>query len=409
MSDILQQAEGMTADQIADLIAELKMSVDFEEYAKTKLKVQPPEGGGIKPFLLNGPQRLYEIIEKKILAKGRLIRVVLLKGRRQGISTLISGKTYQYVSSTPSVYAMQITHEPAATDFIFKMVKRFHNNIPSKERPEVLANNARLLEFNNAQGTGLDSGFRVATGGKDDVGSGQAVHRLHISDAFKLPRENAGGLIKSVLPCVPEEPDTQIVIEGTALGVGGEIYDMFWGCRYRYFVTRLDDDGEPVLEETINEDADPDNDYTAIFFPWFIYEKNRAKSVPHDFTLTEKESKIKKLFNLRDDQMAWHRHTIANKAKGSESVFEEMHPSTPETAFLSSGQPCFNNEQLMILKKSAKPPKIRYSCLTSNDQWVGKTDGELRVWEEPKTGYSYIISARNWVGFRVPCSNRRQG
>jgi len=392
MSNALQQFEDLSADQIADLIADLKMSVDFEEYARTKLKVQPREGGGVKPFILNGPQRLYMEIERRIIAKGRLVRVVLLKGRRQGVSTLFSGDTYQFISSTPSVYGFQITHEPQATEFIFKMVKRFHNNIPAKERPEVLANNARLLEFNNAQGTGLDSAFRVATGGKDDVGSGQAIHRLHLSDAFKLPRENAEGLIKAVLPCVPPEPDTKVIIEGTANGVGGEVYNRFWGCRYRYFVTRLNDDGSPALEESINEEADPENDYTAIFFPWFIFELNR-KTPPADFVLTDEEKKIKETFNLQDDQMCWRRSTLANEAKGSKALFEEMHPSTPESAFLSTGQPVFDNEQLMLLKRAAPAPKARYTCMVSTGQWLADPNGGLRVWEEPKVGYAYILSA----------------
>lgn len=392
MTDILQQAEEMTADQIADLIAELKMSVDFEEYAKTKLKVPPRKGGGLIPFTLNGPQRLYLKIKEKIRSQGRLIRILLLKGRRQGMTTVVAGDNYQHISSTPLTFCMTITHEPQATEFVFKMIKRFHSNIPAKERPEVLANNARLLEFNNAQGTGLDSAFRVATGGKDDVGSGQAIHRLHLSDAFKFPRENAEGLIKAVLPCVPPELGTEVIIEGTAMGVGGEVYNRFWGARYRYFVTRLNDDGSPVLEESVNEEADPSNNYTAIFFPWYIFEENR-EDVPSGFVLTEEENKIKTTFNLSDEQMAWRRSTLANEAKGNKSLFEEMHPSTPESAFLSTGLPSFDNEQLMILKKACKPPKARYSCLTSLGQWIAKEDGELRVWKEPQVGHNYIISA----------------
>ena len=392
MTNALQQFEDLSADQIAELIADLKMSVDFEEYARTKLKVQPREGGGFERFILNGPQRLYEKIERKIIAKGRLVRVVILKGRRQGISTLFSGKNYQHVTSNPSTYCMQITHEPAASEFIFKMVKRFHNNIPAKERPDVLANNARLLEFNNAQGTGLDSAFRVATGGKDDVGSGQAVHRLHISDAFKLPRENAEGLIKAVLPCVPPEPGTEVVIEGTADGVGGEVYRRFWGCRFRYFVKRLDDNGEPIVEEEVNESANKSNNYTAIFFPWFIFELNRML-VPSDFVLTEEEIEIKTQFNLDDEQMYWRRYTIDNDADGIIEKFNEMHPSTPEEAFLSTGVPVFDNKKIAAFRDAAKPPKVRYSCMPSTGVWYAKEDGELRVWQEPKVGASYIISA----------------
>lgn len=388
----MKNLEDMGEEELLELVAELQIELDENTYFEKCLKVQPREGGGVVPFKLNGPQKLLSHIFAEIQKQGRLLRVLILKGRRMGVSTYVAGRFYRKTSRMKSCYSLLVTHEPQASEFIFRMIKRFYNLAPKQERPQILANNARLLEFNNSDGTGLDSAFRVATAGKDDVGSGQGVHLLQLSECPKFPEMNAEGLIKSVLPCVPPEPDTEIIFEGTANGVGGEFYNRFWSARYRCWISKLDDNGSPVIEFTENEEADTTNDYTAIFLPWFIFEKNR-KALPPHFTLTEEEERLKKSFNLCDEQIFWRRFTISNEFKGDKRLFSEAHPDTPESAFLSTGLPSFDNEQLMLLKKACKPPKIRYSCLTSLGQWVAKEDGELKVWKEPQVGHHYIISA----------------
>lgn len=335
--------EDYSAEELLELLADLKLEVDEQAYFEKYLKVQPREGGGVMPFVLNGPQKLLSVIFDEIKSQGRLIRVLILKGRRMGVSTYISGRFYRKVSRTKSCYALQITHEPQASEFIFRMVKRFHNLSPKSDRPQTLANNARLLEFNNPDGTGLDSAFRVATAGKDDVGSGQGVHLCHLSEAPKFPHENAESLIKALLPCVPPTPDTEIIFEGTANGVGGEFHARFFGARYRYWVSKLDE-GKPVLSLEINEQADSANDYTSIFLPWFVFELNR-KELPPGFltgtstedkvaarllaleTFTEEELTIKETYGLDYEQLYWRKFTLANEFKGDPYLFAEAHPA----------------------------------------------------------------------------------
>jgi hypothetical protein len=141
---------------------------DFETFSTTMLNVQTPESK-IVPFELNGPQKLLHKMVCDIEKAGRLVRIVALKARRMGFSTYFSARFYKNTAYSPNRYAIQITHEPEATDTLFKMVKRFYNLSPEGMKPETLYNNMRLLEFNNKDGTGLGSGFRVATAGKEDL------------------------------------------------------------------------------------------------------------------------------------------------------------------------------------------------------------------------------------------------
>jgi len=370
----------------------LRIMVDFEYCASAILKVQTLDAN-IIPFRLNKPQRIIvEIFEK--VKESRPLRAVILKGRRMGVSTLMSGRFYQKTSFFANKYSMQITHEPQATDFLFRMVKRFYDFSPEQIRPETRANNLKLLEFNTKDGKGLNSGFRVATSGKDDIGSGQLIHYLHLSEMAKMEQNNLNTLLTAVSQCVPKDGsvDTEIVYESTAKGIGGIFYDKFWNARYRYWVERLDDAGEPVIKESVNEKAAKENIETSIFIPWFCFEKNRL-SAPASLVLTPEEIEYKEKYGLDDDQIYWRRFTIANECRGELNLFNQEHPTKPEDAFLGTGNPVFDNEKLNNLKPTMKDPQIRYRCQISTRNWLANPEGELRAWEEPKPGHKYIIGA----------------
>jgi hypothetical protein len=391
-----QEIENASDEDLQRILAQLQMLEDFPAYSKRILKVQTMRGK-IVPFELNKPQQiLHNIIEKHIRPK-RLIRIVALKARRMGFSTYFSGRFYQNTSSQPNRYAIQITHEPDATDFLFKMVKRFYNMSPDEYRPSTMYNNTKLLEFNTRKGDGLNSAFRVATAGKDDVASGQLVHYCHLSEVAKWAPHNTHDLLTSIMPCIPDDPDTAVVFESTAKGIGGEFYDRFWDAKYRIWVSKLDNDGNPVISESINEKASEDDIYTSIFLPWFCFDEYQMR-IPVAFTLSKEEIEIKNKHNLSMEQMAWRRWTIANKCKNNVDVFNQEYPDTPRAAFLGTGRPVFDNMKVLELMEAAPEPVARYEFHAGN--WSVNDKGRLKVWEEPRSGEAYIISADVAEGLR---------
>lgn len=323
--DLYEQLEGKSEEELLDILAHLRLTEDFPYFSEKILKVQTMKGT-IIPFALNKPQVLLHRIIEELIRPHRLIRLVILKARRFGFSTYFSGRFYQRTSRVKNRYAVQVTHEPEATDTLFKMIKRFYNFSPKDERPETLYNNTRLLEFNTKEGTGLNSAFRVATAGKEDFGSGQTIHYAHLSETAKWDEGNIESLLTSILQCVPDEPDTTVVFESTAKGIGGEYYDRFWGARYRIWIKKLDENGQPYISVEINENAPPDNIYTSIFFPWFVF-PDYSMPVPEGFELTSDELEIKAKYGLSDEQMAWRRWIIANKCNGKEDTFNQEYPA----------------------------------------------------------------------------------
>ena len=384
-------------------IAELKKPFleEFTYYAPRCLKIQiedTTKGSNLIPFTLKSTQRVMEAVLKDIKAKGRLIRIIILKARRQGLSTWVGGRAYWHTSNKFNRYAVTVTHEPEATDFIFKMTKRFHNLVPPIFQPATKQNNAKLLEFNNKEGTGLDSAFRVGTAGKSDYGSGQLIHYLHCSEVAKWDANNATDLLTSLLQTVPKDPDTEIYLESTARGIGGEFHTRFKGARFRY-IAKINKEGRISYSCTVNEDAEVSNQYSMVFIPWYIDPKYQMPVSEYEemtnsiFELDEEERQMKEEHNLTDDHLVWRRWAISNLCGGNIETFWQEYPTTWEEAFLTSGNPLFDNKKLSILKKNAPTPIARYDLLFHNLQWAAEKLGKLRVWKEPEPGRHYIVGA----------------
>ena len=398
LPDTPKKEEGSPPEDQAIAISQYLMDsiASFDKFSGRLLKIQTKKGELIH-FEMNEIQSLMERIITKIKEQGRLVRIVVLKARRKGISTWVSGKFFYSTTTNKNRYSMIITHEPEATDFIFKMHKRFQEHLPDFFRPTERYNNKKVLEFNNENGTGLDSAIRVGTAGKEDFGSGQLVHHFHASELGKWPRHVCKNLLLSVLQCVPPTADSEVIMESTAKGVGGEFYDRYWGSRYHYEFY-LPAPGEmPALRETVREDISEDNEYTSVFIPWFVFDENKRepkpgfkRSIREDDFYGDEES-LAKLHNLTDEQLAWRRWAIVNQCNSDVSLFNQEYPDTAENAFLSSSDNIFDLKQLKMLMDKAIAPIARYDVQHLSGNWIAAREGKLKVWEEPKAGRQYII------------------
>lgn len=385
-------------DEIAEL--EAMWLRDYPHYAKDHLKILPlPDknkpkinvGGAQLEFLdLNDPQVILHNIIEEIKAEGRLLRMVILKARREGVSTYVSGRYYWMSTTRFNRQALLITHDPESTEFIFQMHKRFLAQDPYW-KPQTNYSNKKLLNFDTPEGTGLGSAIRVATAGKEDIASGTAVHYLHLSEMAKWPAHTTKAIMNSVSQCVPEHHDTEVIVESTAKGVGGYFYDMYWASKYHYEV-KLDKDGNCQVIKRINEDEDKrDNEFNSVFLPWFIF-KTYQSDVPEGFKRTAHEQSLVEAYGLTDRHLVWRRWCVANNCGGSEETFMQEYPSNPTEAFISSGNPVFNSQEMMRYLNNAPEPVMKYKINITNGLFTAAPkDGDFLVWEEPIPGEEYIV------------------
>lgn len=361
----------------------------FPYYAGHNLKIQTQEGE-LKNFELNEVQQILEDIILDIQNAGRLIRVYILKARREGVSTWSTGRFFWKVSNKRNKYAVIVTHESPATQFLFDMQRRYYKHLEPELKPVTKRNNARMLHFDNDEGSGLDSAISVGTAGVKDFGSGQMINYLHISELGKWPRENEEDLLISLFQCVPREADSTIIIESTAKGTSGEFYKGYWSSRFIYEVYL--DGNEVKWRVTINEKADPSNIYSSIFIPWFVFKRYKIKA-PANFKRTAEEELWAKRYGLDNDQLNWYRSILANECKGDKKKRDQEYPMTAKSAFIGSGTPAFDIEQVMELAENAVESKRRTNFVQSSKVFVNHDEGHLKIWQEPVAGTPYLISA----------------
>ena len=280
-------------------------------FAAKCLKIKAKSGQQLPLVLNRAQQYVHEQLEAQRKRTGR-VRALILKARQQGFSTYIGSRFYHRSALYSGTNVYILTHEQSATDNLFSMVARFHENNPI--RPSTGASNAKELVFNK-----LDSGYAVGTAGQKAVGRSKTIHLLHGSEAAFWP--NAKDHFAGVVQAVPDLPGTEIILESTANGVGGEFHKKW----------QLAEEGR--------------SDYIAIFVPWFWSDEYR-RPVPDDFELDYtksedsqySEAEYKAAYELTDSQMVWRRAKIADLG---EVLFMQEYPATAQEAFQVTGHDSF--------------------------------------------------------------------
>ena len=254
-------------------------------------------------------ENLYGVIRQQA-AQGKPIRLIVLKGRQEGISTVTEGLMFQDTVTRPNVKTLIVAHENTATANLFKMNKLFYDSLPPGAQPMRKNSNAKELVFENPtkdekekrRRPGLRSSIRCQTAGKGGVGRSDTLTNVHISEYAFWPK-NKDELLLGIMQAVPDEPDTMVVIESTANG-------------YDHFKTLWDDAVAGA------------NAWTPVFLPWYL-EPGYRKSVPAGTVWSDEEEKLRQDFGLDDEQLMWRRWCIKANCGNDAAMFRQEYPNTP--------------------------------------------------------------------------------
>ncbi|MBQ7307117.1 MAG: hypothetical protein IJW82_01145 [Clostridia bacterium] len=303
------------------------MNINTQKYIEEYLKIKTKDSQ-IVNFKLNKPQqKLYDLLKRQA-KEGKPQRVVILKARQMGFSTLTEAILFKRTATKANVNSGIIAHKDDATTNLFNMSKLFLNELPQCLKPQTKASNAKEIIFDNKQNSGLGSKIKCMTAGGEGVGRSDTFQNLHLSEVAFWPhtKEILDGLFQSV----PNKKNTLIIIESTANG-------------YDYF------------KELWDKACGGENDFEPLFCAWWELDEYRLPA--NNIVLTEEEMELKSLYNLDNEQIAWRRWCIRNNCGGDISIFKQEYPSCPEEAFLSSGECIFDTKK--IINQIEKSRKIK--------------------------------------------------
>lgn len=355
------------------------MNINVGRYIEKHLKIRTKQKEVI-PFIMNAPQRrLYNVLKAQYEA-GKPMRVIVLKARQMGFSTLTEAIMFALTATDCNVESGIVTHRDDATMNMLNMVRLFYAELPDSLKPDTVKSNDSELYFNDKRGGGFNSRIRCMTAGGKAIGRSYTFQNLHLSE-YAWWTGDKKATLAGLAQAVPSERGTMIVIESTANG-------------YDDFKDRWD---AAVAGES---------DYYPLFAAWWELPEYRMPA-PSDFTPTDKERELIRLYGLDSEQLTWRRWCIKNNCGGDEALFRQEYPSSPEEAFLTTGDCIFQKEQIVARieeLRNEQAPKVgyfeyrkrlepiydkngdvvRFRPRIDNIRFIEKSEGYIRIAKEPE-------------------------
>ena len=343
-----------------------------KDYIENCLKIKT-KSGTVVPFRLNDAQRKLYAVAKRQQDAGKPVRLIILKARQLGFSTLTEGLIFHACATRKNVNALIVAHREDATANLFRMSKLFYDELPAPVKPMLRASNAQELVFENPSKLrserearpGLRSRIRCATAGGRGIGRSDTLQCVHLSEYAFWPdgADGKASTLAGILQAVPSLPGTMVVIESTANG-------------FEDFKERWD---AAVAGE---------NDFEPVFFAWFENPDYSMPVVPGT-EWTPEERDLKAAYRLTDGQLQWRRWCIANNCGGSLDMFRQEYPASPGEAFLHSGTGVFDNEQIVLRLERLPGPAGRGEF--TDGEWTESETGAITLYELPEEGVPYVL------------------
>lgn len=346
--------EELTEDAYFDFwvnFCELRYEYDFEYFAISCITIRHKLTGKDVPFKLNrGQRKLLDRLEKMRLA-GVPIRLILLKARQWGGSTLVQ----LYMKW------IQIIHKRNWNSVICAHLHDASKNIRamlSRSLDSMIPINGIKHHLKPFQGTQNikeipERGCLVTVGTavEPDSVRSQDAKMAHFSESAFFPNtenNNPENLEASIISSIPAEPYTMIVRESTANGIGDH-FNTEWEKAKK---------GESV--------------YDYLFVEWYMidmysrpfngnYTQHNGKlkkGTIEDFILTMNKYEINLFTNHKGctlENINWRRFMRAQLP--SETKMKQEYPSDDIEAFQDSGTPAFRAEDIEAMRKNCKLPE----------------------------------------------------
>lgn len=261
------------------------------------------------------PSKIQRRVRRAILdaeAAHEPARIIILKARREGVSTITQATFAHRAFTRRNVKAYTIAHEADAASVLFGMTEQMYDNLPPALQPSKAGGNLgkRLRLVNGAD-------LRTETAKDIHAGRASAATLLHCSEVGMW--EHGDKVLRSMLSIVPDAPGTIVIMESTAQGMENTFHRR-WKSAER-----------------------GDSGFTPLFFSWledpiYMISKTTAEDIG---PLDDEEEALQVTLGATPGQLAWRRNIIRTQFDGDLDGFHQEYPSTPAEAFISSGRQYF--------------------------------------------------------------------
>ncbi len=351
----LAKQHGVTANEWRNRFLMLRVALwksDFRRFAREIIQIRS-KTGELVPLVFNDAQEVLHSAGEEMLAEEGWIRLMGLKGRREGFSTYVGARGYWRAILWDRQKIYILSHEMNSSNVLFDMVALMQekNDFP----PQVGVDNAKELEFKQR-----GSSYTVATAGQKAGGRGAAISFLHGSESawWTNAEDHFAASVqavdevkgqKGVLWTRPAEPlpfemkyeqiegwiraPSEVWMETTSAGPSGIFYQ-----RYMEAMKRI-------------------GRYRHVFVPWTLEKgySEEGEFIPEREPEEEgelSEAEYQEMHGLSDGRMLWRRNKIHEL--GSYAKFKQEYPLNITEAFSAADTDSFIKPVLVLKARKRK-------------------------------------------------------
>jgi hypothetical protein len=304
------------------------------------------------------------------------VRVVMLKASQVWASSSVATEIFRRVPFFPGRRALVLADSEAHANLVFEYYQQYVASYALNPYgaefdsaivlPALIKDTERHIRWAN------DSSILVHTAYNVDVGRSAPYNWAHLSEAAFY--RDMGTLMTGLMQRIPNSPDSGLIVESTANGMGGDFYDL---CQ-------------------LAMDPRRSTGWAFVFFGWWEHPEYRLTPEP-GFKLTREELVELQKYNLHVDQIAWRRRQIETACEGKIERFRQEFPGNPQEAFQSSGRTIFDMAAVARMPQIQGAPRGRLEVvevgIEKRVQFLQSEDGrgELVVYQMPRKGGRYLI------------------
>lgn len=380
-------ARGMDKTDAYDQLVRARITYDFEYWAATCANIYDKLSGQIVKFKLRKAQRkLLKVLVETLFAL-KPIRIILLKARQWGGSTLIqlfmAWIQLFHRKNWNSVIAAHIEEAARNIRSMYSLMAEHHPEEVQKVRFKAFEGSTKNKQI-------IDRGSVIYIGSMErpnslHSGNYKLVHCSEVGLWKATKERKPSDFVNSFEGSVPLEPFTIVALESTAKGTGN-FFHTTWQAAVR---------GE--------------NAYTPIFVAWWeidMYSKPFTSFQEMKMFVESMNQQELYMFQLGAtlEGLNWYRE----KRMSYENDWDMMEgfPSTPEEAFVTSGRKAHHPLHIKQMETFTKTPtyigeffadamhgeeainhSLRFEKLAKGDFWIWKMPDRSKLYN-----HRYIVS-----------------
>lgn len=389
----------------------LRSIYDFAFWSATMAKIKNKKGGKNIAFILNYAQRYLLDVLEGMRKSGVPIRIILLKARQWGGSTLIQ----LYIAWLQLIhregwYSSIVAQDKSTSYKIMEMFSKLLAEYPpwmidlTSENPLDFGSYGRSAnDFIIKQNTKVVRDNVISIGSvlaPQSIRGGDIAcfHASEVGVWSETAQWNPENIIRSVAGSILDAPLTLIAFESTANGTGNYFHKEW-------------------LRANLKEGDESKSQMKPVFIPWFMINlykrafKSESEKLKFAAWLLDNKNNIKAIGAPDSGQYYWwllekgatleNINWYINKRKtfNDHADMAAEFPSDDVEAFKHSGQRVFNQYQVEELRKSCQKPEwtgelqaddVRGKKSLTNIKFIDSRNGDLRIWEMPDTSQRVV-------------------